>query len=215
MSDLLQYLTAFGLAAGAGSKATVPVLAIGLFHYSPWFELAPQWQWIASPPVLIILGGLFLLEMWADSHPELGGISDFAAYAPAAVAGFLAFASTIGEVDDNLMKLVISGILGSTTSTVVRVVRNRIRGSFRDSIEMASHHAGRAVTAGETGAAAVVSAAAIIAPVGGIFAVGVMGLMAWWLASIVRRPMRPCPADGCGAEVHPDAVVCPQCGTTV
>jgi hypothetical protein len=215
MSDLLQYLTAFGLAAGAGSKATVPVLAIGLFHYSPWFELAPQWEWIASPPVMIILGGLFLLEMWADSHPELGGLSDYAAYAPAAIAGFLAFASAIGEVDDSLMELVISGVLGSTTSTVVRVVRNKVRRGFRDSIEMSSDHAGRAVTAGETGAAAVVSAAAIVAPVGGIIALGLTAVMAWWLSSITRRPMRPCPTGSCTTEIHPDAVVCPKCGSTV
>jgi len=51
LENIVSYLTAFGLATGAGTKATIPVIALGLFHHTRYFELSPRWEWIASPPV--------------------------------------------------------------------------------------------------------------------------------------------------------------------
>ena len=89
MESLMTYMAAFGLAAGAGAKAAIPVLALGAFSYTPYFELTERFAWIADPLVMAILGVLVVIEIVVDSHPDLGRFSDFASYLPKVVAGFI------------------------------------------------------------------------------------------------------------------------------
>ena len=63
MESLMTYMAAFGLAAGAGAKAVIPVLALGAFSYTPYFELSQRFAWIADPPVMIVLGVLVFVEI--------------------------------------------------------------------------------------------------------------------------------------------------------
>lgn len=125
MGILEQYLTAFGLSAAAGTRASVPVLALGSFHYTPWFELSREWAWIAHPAVMGLLTVLLALEFYAESHPDLSALNRFAGYAPALFSGFIAFASVTGTVDESLQSLAASGALGGITALVVRHARNR------------------------------------------------------------------------------------------
>ena len=69
--DLVTMATATGLAAGAGSRAGIAALGLAVFHYTDYFELAPQFDWLASPAVMAVLGVLALLccaGVWRLPH---------------------------------------------------------------------------------------------------------------------------------------------------
>jgi len=213
MDSILPYLTAFGLATGAGSKASIPVIALGLFHYTPYFELSPRWEWIASPPVLIILGVLLVIELYADSHPEFGEFVDSIGYLPSLVAGFIAFAATTGTVDESLLKLAASGLLGSGTAVVVRSIRNRMRAPLRESVEDLHDHAGALATAGEAGATAAISAASFMVPAAGAVAALLAVISAFSLGAILKGARVACPH--CGTMIDSRALVCAGCKADV
>lgn len=206
---LMQYLTAFGLASGAGTKATIPMLALGLFHYTPWFELSGRWDWIASPPVLATLLIMLIAELWIDSHPELGEWASWAAYLPTMVSGFIAFAAATGTVDRSLLQLAGSGLLGGATSVAVLAGRNRIRGHSRRHIETIHDSMPMIASAGEAGIATTISAAAILAPVLSVFVVGVGLASLGLLSRVLDAPRNLC--AGCGGLIRVGALVCPSC----
>ena len=49
MESLMTIMAAFGLSAGAGAKAFIPVLALGAFSYTSYFELSERFAWVADP----------------------------------------------------------------------------------------------------------------------------------------------------------------------
>ena len=151
--DLMSYMMAFGLAAGAGSRAALILFLLGCFHHTEYFDLAPNYIWMASIPVLLITGFLAIVELLADMFPTISELNDLMQYAPGLIAGFLSFAAVTGNVDSNLLHLVASGILGGTISTGVRYVRNSVSTMTRDISESVGFtpHATRAVM--ESGAA--------------------------------------------------------------
>ena len=126
MDGLLPLITGFGLAAGAGGRASLVALLLGIVHYTPYFELAPSFHWLASIPVLFILGVIGLTEMLVDSHPDLKEFAHYPTYLSAFMVGFIALAASTGDVDSNILSLAGSGILGGVTGTVARYARNEV-----------------------------------------------------------------------------------------
>lgn len=209
MGELMGWMTGFGLAAGAGGKAFIPLLALGAFHYTPYFELSDRFAWIASPAVMVVLGVLVLVEILVDSIPELGQYSDTIAYFPKIVAGFLAFAAATGTVDGDLGKLAVSGTLGGGSAAAVHWLRNKIRSPFRDVAETAHSGFGKIASLGEAGASTAFSAGAILVPPLTLVAVGLVGLGAFGFSRVFRPRRKECP--NCGAPIFPEAIVCPSC----
>ena len=206
---MMTYLAAFGLAAGAGAKACIPVLALGAFSYTPYFELAPRFGWIADPAVMVVLGVLVIVEIMVDAHPELGRFSDIAAYLPKVVAGFLGFAAVTGTLDDSLVQLGASGILGGGTAAGVHWLRNQIRRPFRDLAEDTHETAGKLASFGEAGASVTLAGTALVAPP--LSALLLVGFVA--VAVITMRTVegRRVPCAECGEPIRPGALVCPHC----
>ena len=126
MDGLLPLITGFGLAAGAGGRASLVALLLGVCHYTPYFELAPSFEWLASIPVLFILGVIGLTEMWVDAHPDLKEFAHYPTYLSSFIVGFIALAASTGEVDSNILSLAGSGILGGVTGTIARYARNEV-----------------------------------------------------------------------------------------
>ena len=126
MDGLLPLITGFGLAAGAGGRASLVALLLGVCHYTPYFELAPSFEWLASIPVLFILGVIGLTEMWVDAHPDLKEFAHYPTYLSAFMVGFIALAASTGDVDSNILSLAGSGILGGFTGTAARYARNEV-----------------------------------------------------------------------------------------
>lgn len=211
MGSLMSIMSAFGLAGGAGAKAFIPLLLLGGFHYTPYFELGGRFAWIASPQVMLVLGVLVILEIVVDSVPELGEYSDVISYLPKIVAGFIAFAAATGSIDENLTQLGISGALGGGTAAGVHWVRNQIRRPFREVAETLHGGAARFASVGEAGVSTVVASSAIIAPPVAIFALGAFALAGFGVSKKLGGRSVVCP--NCGGRMYRDALACPSCGS--
>lgn len=209
METLMTYMAAFGLATGAGAKAFIPILALGGFHYTPYFELSARFEWIADPLVMTVLGVLVVLEIVVDSHPDLGRFSDHVSYLPKIVAGFIGFAAVTGRLDDDLIRLGASGVLGAGTAAGVHWLRNKARLPFRDFAEDAHESAGKFASLSEAGASASLAGTALVAPpVSMLLAVALVG------GSVVvarRADGKRVPCVHCGEPIRPGALVCIHC----
>ncbi|MCU0305325.1 MAG: DUF4126 family protein [Thermoanaerobaculales bacterium] len=209
METLMTYMAAFGLATGAGAKAFIPILALGALSYTPYFELADRFAWIADPVVMAVLGVLVVLELVVDAHPDLGRFSDLVSYLPKIVAGFIGFAAVTGRLDSDVAQLGASGVLGGGTAAGVHWLRNRVRAPFRDLAEDAHEGAGKLATLTEAGASATMAGTAVVAPpVSMALALVFVGGS---LAVARRAAGRRLPCPHCGGETRPGAIVCPHC----
>jgi hypothetical protein len=209
MESLMTYMAAFGLAAGAGAKAFIPILALGAFSYTPYFELSQRYNWIADPVVMIVLGVLVIVEIAVDAHPDLGRFSDVASYLPKVVAGFLGFAAVTGALDDSLVQLGASGVLGGGTAAGVHWLRNQVRRPFRDLAEDAHETAGKFASVGEAGASVALSGTALVAPP--LSALVLIGFVAVSVVTMRAVDGRRVQCDRCGGDIRPGALVCPHC----
>lgn len=209
MPTLMSTLTAFGLAGGAGAKAFIPVLALGVFHHTSYFELSERWRWIADPVVMAVLGALVVVELVVDAVPELGELSDEVAYLPKIVAGFIAFAAATGTVDQSVLELGASGLLGGATAAGVHAVRNAVRRPFREVAEAVHEGSAKLATAGEAGASAAVSASAFLMPVLSVVALAGAGAIAFVGVRTLDRRRVPC--VHCGRPIRSGALVCLHC----
>ncbi len=209
MGSLMSYLTAFGLAGGAGAKAFIPVLALGAFHYTEYFELSERFVWVSSPPVMAVLAVLVIAEIIVDANPELGEFAETLEYLPKLAAGFIAFAAATGNVDDSMLKLSASGLLGGATAGAVHWLRNQIRRPFRAYLEDLHGAPGKLATAGEVGASATAAIGAMVQPILALMLFAVIVIAALMMARAIDRRRVPC--VHCGAEIRPRAMVCQHC----
>jgi hypothetical protein len=209
METLMTYMAAFGLATGAGAKAFIPILALGAFHYTPYFDLADRFLWIADPVVMAILGVLVVLEIVVDAHPDLGRFSDVVSYLPKIVAGFIGFAAVTGQLDPDVAQLGASGVLGGATAGGVHYLRTKIRQPFRDVAEDAHESAGKVASLSEAGASASLAGTALVAPpVSMVLALAVVGGS---VAVAARSASKRVACVHCGEPIRPGAIVCPHC----
>jgi len=209
METLMTYMAAFGLATGAGAKAFIPILALGAFHYTPYFELTERFAWIADPLVMSILGVLVVIEIIVDSHPDLGRFSDVVSYLPKVVAGFIGFAAVTGQLDSDVAQLGASGVLGGGTAAGVHWLRNKVRQPFRDFAEDTHESAGKVASLTEAGASASLAGTAVVVPpVSMALALVLVG----GSAVVARRAAgRRVPCRVCSEPIRPGALVCIHC----
>lgn len=211
MTEIMTYLSAFGLASGAGAKAFIPLLMLGGLHYTRYFELSETFAWIADPAVMIVLGVLVVLEVVVDAHPDLGQFADEVAYLPKFAAGFIGFAAVVGHVDDNLLSLTGSGLLGGGTAVGVHWLRNQIRKPFRLAAEDIHEGVGKIASLTEAGTSVAVSGSALIVPPVSLLMMG--GIAAVALVSSGKITGRRVECTHCGELIRSTAVVCFRCGS--
>jgi len=211
MTQIMTYLSAFGLASGAGAKAFIPILLLGGMHYTQYFELSERFSWIADPAVMAVLVVLVVLEVVVDAHPDLGQYADEVAYLPKFAAGFIGFAAVVGTVDENLLSLTGSGLLGGSTAVGVHWIRNKIRKPFRIAAEDIHGGFGKLASISEAGTSAVVSGSAMIVPPVSLLMMG--GIAATALVASSRIEDRRVSCTQCGEPIRPTAVVCYHCGS--
>lgn len=210
MTNLMTIMSAFGIASGAGAKAFIPMLALGGFHYTPYFELGDNFRWIADPVVMAVIAVLVIVEIAVDAHPDLGRFSDLASYLPKVLAGFIGVAAVVGTVDSNLVALVGSGVLGAGTAAGIHKLRNSIRTPIRDSAEDLHEGVGRAASLSEAGVSAALSGSAfVVPPLSAVLAVAVVGGAVAVGRSVDRRRVE---CTSCGELIRNGAIVCYHCG---
>lgn len=187
--DILSYLTGLGLAAGAGGRAALVVLGLGLFHHTGYFELADPYLWIAAPPVLAALTVVAVAEIAVDLSPDLSELTDLAGYLPSFMAGFIALSAATGQVDESLLRLSASGLLGGVTGAGMRWVRNRFASVIRATSDSTVDEIHKAKSAGESTVTGGVVTLSFVWPVLALLLLGAAIAVGAWISRTraVRR----------------------------
>jgi uncharacterized membrane protein len=111
-----------GLAAAAGFRVFVPLLAAAIAAKTGVLPLSPEFAWLASTPALAALGTATILEVGAYAVPWLDQLLDIAATPAAMLAGMLAAASVVVDLPP-LLKwsavLLAGGAAGVTQGATV------------------------------------------------------------------------------------------------
>lgn len=107
-------LAALGLSSTAGLRAYLPLLAVGLAGTgaSPLVPLQPGFTDLSSPPVLVILAILVIVEFTIDKVPVIDHLSDLIHTVIRPVSGAVIMAGTQNSLSDvNMWVAAIAGAL--------------------------------------------------------------------------------------------------------
>jgi hypothetical protein len=98
MDSLLGVAVGLGLAAAAGFRIFIPLLALGIGAASGKLPLAPGFEWIGSTPAVIAFGTAAVLEVLGYFIPYVDHLLDVVATPAAVGAGMLATAALATEL---------------------------------------------------------------------------------------------------------------------
>jgi len=113
----LSVATGIALAAAAGFRAFVPLLAAGLAIHFGYVEAAPGFAWLGEPIVLIALAIATLTEIAAYYIPGLDHVLDVIGSPVAVAAGIVVAASVMVGLPDWLRWFAAIGLGGAVTTT--------------------------------------------------------------------------------------------------
>ncbi len=117
MSVALSVAAGLALAAAAGFRAFVPLLAAGLAIHFGYVEAAPGFAWLGETPVLIALAAATAAEIGAYYIPGLDHLLDVIAAPVAMAAGIVAAAGVMVGLPDWLRWLTAIGGGGAVATT--------------------------------------------------------------------------------------------------
>jgi hypothetical protein len=106
------------LAAAAGFRVFVPLLALSLAAQSGWVELSPSFAWLATTPAVIALATATVLEVAAYYIPFFDNVLDTLAAPLAVLAGIVASASVLTDLPPWVQYTVAIVGAGSTAGVV-------------------------------------------------------------------------------------------------
>jgi len=108
-----------GLAASAGFRVFLPLLALSIAAHFNVIPIGETWQWVGSFPAMILLGFATVLEIVGFYVPWLDNALDSIAIPAAAVAGTAVMASTAMDIEP-MWKWALAVIAGGGTASVVK-----------------------------------------------------------------------------------------------
>ncbi len=172
-----------GLAAAAGFRVFVPLLALGLAARAEYLPLAENLQWLASTPALLALATATVLELGGYYVPWLDNALDSLATPAAIIAGTVLTASVLTDVDP-LLRWALGLIAGGGSAATVQLTTVATRAA---STLTTAGVANPAVSTAEAGASAVMSTLAIFIPVLAILLLVALLVLMWRVARRGRR----------------------------
>ena len=98
LESLVSIGVGLALAAAAGFRVFVPLLALSLAARAGWVELSPSFAWLATTPASIALASAMVLEIAAYYVPFFDNLLDTLTAPVAVLAGILASASLLTEL---------------------------------------------------------------------------------------------------------------------
>ncbi|MEX0733876.1 MAG: DUF4126 domain-containing protein [Steroidobacteraceae bacterium] len=116
MSVALSIATGLALAAAAGFRAFVPLLAAGLAIHFGYVEASPGFAWLGEPIVLVALGVATATEIAAYYVPGVDHVLDLIATPVAVATGIIAAAGVMVGLPDWLRWLTAIGAGGAVTT---------------------------------------------------------------------------------------------------
>ncbi len=181
LSILLSVAAGLGLAAAAGFRAFVPVLAAGVAIHFGWVEPARGFDWLGEPIVLAALGIATVTEVAAYYVPGIDHALDLIGAPVAVAAGIVAAAGVIVGLPEWLRWL--TAIAGGGA---VATAGHALNAVGRAKTGAASAGLGNPVySTAELGGSLLLSGLAILLPFVALLAV--VAFVAWAL----RRRRRP------------------------
>jgi hypothetical protein len=123
---VVQLAMGFSLAACAGFRAFLPLLALGTaarFHVVP---LASGFSWLSSNEALVILSAAVVLELLGDKVPLVDHVLDAAGLVIKPAAGFLVAAAPLLDLDTK-WKVVLGLITGAAVAGAVHLGKAKLR----------------------------------------------------------------------------------------
>jgi len=181
LNILLSVATGIALAAAAGFRAFVPLLAAGLAIHFGWVEPARGFDWLGEPVVLVALGVATVAEIAAYYVPGVDHVLDLIGAPVAVAAGIIAAAGVMVGLPDWLRWLTAIGVGGAaaTAGHALNAVGRAKTGAASGGV------ANPAYSTAELAGSVFISSLAFILPF--IAVILLIGLGGWWLQRRRRR----------------------------
>lgn len=192
MELLLSLAVGLGLSAACGFRIFVPLLVMSLAAKTGHLTLGEGFEWIGSTPAVASFTFATLLEVGAYYVPWLDNLLDVAATPSAVVAGVIATASQISELDPWMTWTIAviggGGVAGAVQglSVITRQISAFATGGLGNPL----------VSTVEAGASIAVALMAIVLP---LFAVLAVLVLLYFAFSRILRRFR---SRGRGAEAQ-------------
>lgn len=174
MSAGLSIMTGIALAAAAGFRAFVPLLAAGLAIHFAIVEPAAGFAWLGEPVTLIALSVATLLEIAAYWMPGVDHALDVIAAPLAIAAGVVVAASVMAELPDWLRWLAAI-VAGGTATTAAYTLTSLGRAK---STALTGGIANPVYATGELIGAALIAVLGLVLPLAALAAVAVVVVLA-------------------------------------
>ncbi len=176
------------LSAAAGLRVFLPILALGLSVRMGWLHVGEEFVWLASEPVLIIVGIAAALEAGAYYIPLVDNLLDILATPAAIGGGTVIVASLLPEMND-LAQWGTALTLGGGSAGIVQGATVVARGL---STASSGGLANPVVSTGETAGSLFTIVMALLIPiVFGIIVIIALTATVVWLARWLRRRNSP------------------------
>jgi hypothetical protein len=181
LNILLSVATGVALAAAAGFRAFVPLLAAGLAIHFGWVEPARGFDWLGEPVVLVALGVATAAEIAAYYVPGVDHVLDLIGAPVAVAAGIVAAAGVMVGLPDWLRWLTAIGAGGA-----IATAGHALNAVGRAKTGAASGGAANpAYSTGELAGSVLIASLAFIVPV--IVVILLIAVGAWLLQRRRRR----------------------------
>jgi hypothetical protein len=179
-------LAAFGLSGAAGLNAWIPLLAAGLLARAGQLELAEPYDVLATTPGLIALGVLFALDFLGDKVPAVDHVLHAIGTVVHPAAGAVVFAAPTEAPTD--LPAIVQFALGATVAGSLHAARATVRPA---STTLTAGAGNPVLSFAEDVSSAVMSVAAVLAPLLGVLLLIVVAALAvLWLLRIRRARRR-------------------------
>ncbi|MBC8001902.1 MAG: DUF4126 domain-containing protein [Opitutaceae bacterium] len=181
METFLSLLVGLGLSAACGFRVFVPLLIMSIAALSGHLTLAPGFAWIGSWPALIAFAVATGLEIAGYYVPWVDNFLDTVASPSAVVAGTLATAAMISNMDP-FLKWTLAAIAGGGLAGLVQGATVLTRGA---STLTTGGLLNPVVATAELGGSIVAGMMALVAPVLGLLMISLV------LVFVMKRFRQP------------------------
>jgi hypothetical protein len=180
-------LAGLSLAAVAGLRAFLPLLATGIAGRLGFLPLSDSFAWLASNPALVVFGSAALIEILADKVPVLDHALDAVGLLIKPVAGAAAVVAVTQKLDP-LWAAVLGIAVGGTVAGAVQVAKAKTR---LGSSALTLGHANPVLSLAEDVASLTGVVFAVLWPLAAVFFVAAMVGLAWGTYRIARSLVAP------------------------
>jgi Domain of unknown function (DUF4126) len=172
-----------GLAAAAGFRVFLPLLAMGLAVKVGYLPVTEGFNWIATTPALLMLAVAAVVEVIAYYIPLFDNLLDGLATPTAIGAGVAMTYAVMGDVDP-MLKWTLAIIAGGGAAAATQSATTLLRGASTVTTAGLGNHA---VATGEIFGAVVMSLLAIVFPYVALVVALLFIYIAWRLVMRFRR----------------------------